>query len=624
MRSTHPYTLILIILILLPVTGTAAGDDGGCPGSSCDFPVYLEPSSQNLIIVNNTADSLWDENTYLNGSLKVEQDLTISGINLTIGGQRIIVDEGAVLTVIDSTIDSYNRSFVYHMEISGSLVLRNTTLINCLDPLNSYFGIYVSGGYMELEGSDLSRSGIIQIENSTASVIGCSLTGMISLYSDAEVANTTILSFGLSQIGDGIMKATGLHITSNLTFSIGVSGLSVLNGGELIARDIEITGTYNAGIFSSYSHLDLSVARIELVDGLYGVKMDNTTMKTLRDVLIDGGLGGLSLYGCTGEVSVYNMTAKCHEFGMVVDGLVPATVSNSSFLGSRIGAVGRSPLQLVYSTMKDNEIGVRMELGYHLAMTDCRIEDYSEWGVVEQSWEIVRYPENTYVPAPGAKGQIAWFGLIPISIRGPENIPVKGSMLRMSSDIDDFTKQDPGVIDLVWGYSAGTGITEEVQYDVEVSWKQTTAETTFTPTKGFVLDVYLPMTDIRISGIEYRNGEAVVSIISNGTGVDNVEVSLYADGYWRGEATISLEPDEPAKIIIPLDLDEGAHNLMARAGSVDEYKGSNGMLQENNEMTRNVIVEEEEDRGTFLIWLAVTGIILLFLVPFLIKDRTKS
>ena len=109
--------------------------------------------------------------------------------------------------------------------------------------MNSFFGIYVKSGSMEIDDVDLSRSGMLQSDNSTVILTGSSISGLVSIYSDAVVTDTTVLSFGISQIGPGEMTVAGAYITSNLTFSIGVSGLSVLSGGSLKARDITITGT---------------------------------------------------------------------------------------------------------------------------------------------------------------------------------------------------------------------------------------------------------------------------------------------------------------------------------------------------------------------------------------------
>lgn len=612
----------MVLILMITISGIVVGDDGGCPGSSCSYPVYLEPTSENQIIIDEA--DIWEEDTFLNGSLRVSSNLTVSGINMTIGGGGILIEDGATLTVSDSIIDSYDISFVYYMEVYGTLILMNTTVVNCLNPMNSYFGIYVKSGSMELRNVDMSRSGMIQSDNSTVSVSGSSISGLVSIHSDADISDTTVLSFGLSQIGNGMMTVTGAYITSNLTFSIGVSGLSVLNGGEIRARDVTITGTYNAGVFSSFSTMDLADTRIELDVGLYGVKLDNTTMKSLSNITVDGGLGGMSLYGCLGDVSVEKFTAYCTDFGLIVDGIEPATVLNSSFHGSIIGIEAKSPLTMVDTIMKDNQIGLRMNSGYHLAMTGCEIVNYGVWGIEEQTWEIGSYPDNLYEPAPGAKGEIAWWGPVSLTITGPGDIPVKGTMLDIESELASITLQDPGELNVIWGYMNGTEFRTGLSYEMEVSWKDTTVETVFTPERGQDIRISMPLTDIWISGIEYREGSALVNIVSNGTGADNVLVSLYADESWRGEATASLDPDEVTIVNIPLDLDEGEHQLMARASTVDEYKGSGGMLQDNNEHENSVIVEEKADRGTFMIWLAVTGIILLILVPFLIKDRTKS
>ena len=81
MAGTHSLQVGLAVIIILTVSGIVTADDGGCPGSSCSFPVYLEPTSDDNIVIDDTSDTLWMEDTFLNGSLVVSNDLTISGIN---------------------------------------------------------------------------------------------------------------------------------------------------------------------------------------------------------------------------------------------------------------------------------------------------------------------------------------------------------------------------------------------------------------------------------------------------------------------------------------------------------------------------------------------------------------
>jgi hypothetical protein len=77
-------------------------------------------------------------------------------------------------------------------------------------------------------------------------------------------------------------------------------------------------------------------------------------------------------------------------------------------------------------------------------------------------------------------------------------------------------------------------------------------------------------------------------------------------------------------LVLPVGkIEEGDHLLQCRISSDDEYSGMNGILQNNNRMTIDLEVEEEEDDGR-LQMIAIFILVVAFLIStsiFLFRRR---
>ena len=615
------YRNILVATILLffisgPVSGVI---DEGCPGGGGEDLSYNSNRTMYLDEVSS-----WSGKRYLNDTLFVNATLNIVNATLLIGGDGLIVAETGRMNIINSTLRPLDQSGTFYLETRGELTIIDSDVSGCLDKENSYFGIYVSsGGFLEGDGLDMTRSGMIRVDNSSISLERSGIPGIVSLSGEVIIEECSVLSHGLSQIGDGEMEVTKTTLTSNVSFSIGVSAISVLQGGSLRVDDVNINGTYNVGVFASYSDADIEDVSISLPDGIYGIKADNSTIGTVRNISTTLVSGGVAVIGSERGTEFVDCDLGSRDFGALTEGINGVTFGSCRFGGSSVGIISESSLTVSDSLFSDNRIGIRMGANQHLEISGNRFVDYDMFAVEQETWNEVTYPDNEYDTEDPEAVEIVWWGEIGLVVSGPKGMDVKGAKVEVSSFMTQYTGQNTGYVGTVWGYNDGRENVTDVETELVVSWGGAEVERTFTPSKGDVLDVELPMADLWIRDLKYSEGKIIVSLVLNGTDADNVRLSLEIDGD-RMRRYVNLSAGEEVNVSFPAELEEGIYRAEAGVSSPDEYTGSGGILLENNALDKDISVKEEASSVTTVIWLTVTIVILVLLVPLFFIDKTKS
>ena len=618
MRYHIPLTIAFLMLMATAVS--AAEDEGCCTLTEVDG---TQSVSDEIIHIDEPSDVIWSGTHQVNGSLVVNSTLVALNATLIMGGSKLEVSENGKLVLENSTLESYDLSFTYYIESSGDIIVKNSGISGCLDPGNGYFGLYVySAGSLVGDGLDMSRSGMIRTDNSTVELSNSHIPGILSLYGDVEVVDCEITSHGVSQIGEGTLVVEDTKLTSNVSFSIGVSAISVLQGGSLKANGIEINGTYNVGIFSSYSSAEIKDIRIILPDGIYGIKSDNSTIGTVDNVTVTGVSGGLVVLGSEEGTGFTNCFVGADDFGGLAEGTNSVEFGSCSFVRSAVGLVAQSPVSVKETTFTENEIGIRMGANNHLKAEDCRFLDYGMWGIEQETWTPFTYPDNEYRGEKAESVEIAWWGEIEIRITGPDGIDVQGTRVKVESLMTTYEKQDNGLIGMVWGYSDGEENVTDIQSELTVKWGSSSVKRSITPTKGDIVEISLPLADLWIRSLDYSDGNVNVALVMNGTDGDNVKVLLYVDGEEMKEY-VNLTEGQEMEISFEVDLGEGVHTLRVTATSPDEYTGTGGILLENNDLTEEITLKKEVDNVTTVIWVTVTFIVLLLLLPLFFLERTK-
>jgi hypothetical protein len=259
----------------------------------------------------------------------------------------------------------------------------------------------------------------------------------------------------------------------------------------------------------------------------------------------------------------------------------------------------------------------------HLEISGNRFVDYDMFAVEQETWNEVTYPDNDYDTEDPEAVEIGWWGEIGLVVSGPMGMDVKGAKVEVSSFMTQYSGQNTGYVGTVWGYNDGREYVTDVETDLVVSWGGAEVNRTFTPSKGDVLDVELPMADLWIRDLKYSQGKIIVSLVLNGTDADNVRLSLEIDGD-RMRRYVNLSAGEEVNVSFPADLEEGIYRAEAGVSSPDEYTGSGGILLENNALDKDISVKEEASSVTTVIWLTVTIVILVLLLPLFFIDKTKS
>ena len=611
LRAATAVLLLLLTAILLSVTDPRSVGSGEIKIGSHQGVEYLSDRTY-------TGDVTAEKGLVVNGTLRIQN------CDLTMAGGFIQVNEGGHLIVESSRLHSANGSSVYYLDIRGSADIRNTTISNCLDRANHLIGIYASGNGLNITGSNMVNCGMIRLEGTAARLVNTNLSGIISYAGDIEVRGCRVDAMGVSKADGGKLDIRGTHLTSNISFSTSIASISVRNISRLSVQNVTVSGTYNAGIFSSFSGTDLSQVKIDLPFGIYGVKLDNTTIDRMIGMDISRCQIGVSLLGCSSEYPLRDLNITGSEYGLVAQGPNPLTVERGAIQDSIQGIFSYSPITAVNTTFTDMDIGVLAAGPDLLELEGCLFEDYRYWAVQQKSWDPDGFPGNQFLPASGSHGVVSFYGTFLVDVRTGKGLEVEGALVSVSSPFGSAKNLRPGEIELVWGYLDDGRLVDEVEYQISAVSGRSNTSSKFVPAEGGSLQLVLVLCDIWISSLRMEKDELVVSVISNGTDADRVTLRVDVEGSFREERSVSLPAGIVKDVSVPLDLEEGVHHIQVTATSSDEYQGQNGALMDNNVAYLEVTVLDDAGDDLLLIFLLIGMSILLFTIPILLRRKRQD
>lgn len=606
--------IVLTAIILTVMTIPSAVSQ--CCGPGVEDPQYLSIDSMEII-----TDQIWSGERFVNGSLIVDGELRLFQCDLIIGGEGIVIKENGTLIVESSSIGSYYPDVGFYIRSHGSLSLISSDIDGCLDMNNQYFSIYLLDGNVVMEDSYFKRSGLIQSHIEDVEVLNSTIPGIIAFSSNVSIHDSVIDSIGASTLNGGSLLIEDTEITTNLTFSNSIAAVSCEEGVLSMDR-VNINGSYGGGVFSKNSTSNINDIGIDLPSGLYGARFENCPATTINNANVAGSQYGLEFIDCTGRSFISDSHVDTVRVGVETTGPGTLNLFNNEVKGSAYGLISSGHVNMADTTFHDNQIGLLLEGDHVLEQSNCSIENHSRYGVEVETWDPVVDLNNIDMNGGNvSKAELAFWGRTEILVSGPNGESVEGATIMLSSSLGMEQQISSGPIGLVWGFRDHDTPLNIVVYDIRASWGNAVETATFTVAEGSELEIVLPLTDIHVHGLDFKDGNAVVDLGTNGTAAEDVVVTVYLDGSYRFSQRLSLTEGENVTVELPLgDIEDGDHELKAVISSKDEYTGMNGILQNNN--IQEMSIEIEDDKGDdrlqlfpiILLLVAVLFIILVILL----------
>ncbi len=585
-----PRTVFLLFVPLM-ISSFAAGQ-------CCDVP-SVHIMSDSLVLISDR--EVWTTDVFVNGTLVVDDELLITGTDVVMGGAGISVTENGTLIVRDSRISTHPNNTGFYIENKGRLELYGTVLDRCSDPDNSIIGVYQTLGSLLMDGSKMLRSGLINCQSSSINIQNTSISGLVSSESDCIIKGGNVTSMGLTQYGKGKMVVNDVEITSSIPFSSPISAISSLEGGELVLEDIRIDGSYDGGLYARNGRLSISSMSISLQDGLYGIRSENTTYDRLEDVEVEGTLEGITFLGTSSDVRLYDCTIRANYTGLLWNGEGLISVSDCSFYGSTYGAIVQGPAIVEGCIFNDNLIGLMAAEGALKGLNDNSFIDFTKWGIQQETWTATRWPENIFEPGPNAISNHAWWGTVDVSVISELGFLIEGAELEMTTiggpQGEEKVRIAQGPVGMVWGREKTGILPAYTEVDLTAKWGTSSNSVHFLPNSlpknAKAVSIVLPLSDLNVTSISRRGSIIDVTVELSGPEVRDARVTIFVDGSYRTSELFELGQNGTKTFSFPLSgLKEGDREVTARVLSRDEYSGSDGALQGNNELSITFKVKE--------------------------------
>jgi|GEM_PF-3914297 len=570
----------------------------------CDPSPAPENSYEGVVYINDTRE--WNGVRFVNGSLVINGALSLVDCNLTIAGEGIIISENAVLEMDGSTVEPLAEQVGYFIESFGSLIVRGSTLRDCLDPNNDLFSIYIENGSFEMENSRMERSGTLQSHLPDISIIDSTIPGVITLSGDLTLERCRIEGLGASALDGGDLTVKDSSFHSNLSYSQNIAALSD-QGGNISLENVSIDGTYGGGVFVLDSTVNMSGIVIDLPGGLYGLKMEDVKVSRMDGIRINGTYGGMDLKDVLGESILSDIRISGSSYGLLIDGIGAVLIRDALIRGPSHGIISSSAISLNRTIIKDVEVGLLLQGGFVISEMDADIINFTRWGVEVESWAPPDVNGIVFQRGGGAISDTALWGRIHVKVRGPDGLDVDGAELHLKSNLEMEESISSGEVGVVWAFMDHDGTIHGVNYTLHGKWGNAERTLNFTPVKDMDVELVLPLTDVRIEDLSFVDGEAIVRIGAEGSEAKEVVVTIYLDGSYRFNRKENLATGEEKVLRLPVgNMDAGTHILKCEVSSRDEYSGNNRALMENNIL--EITIEKEEDRGADL---EVLGILVV-------------
>ena len=612
-------TADIVMFCTLAIILTALDVQGQCCGEPVEI---IEPVGIETIIIET--EQLWTGPEFVNGTLVINDTLELIDCELTISGEGIRILENGSLRLVNSSISPFLLEVGYYIESFGGLEIHRSTINGSLDHSNQYFSIYLMDGNFSFVDSMMTRSGLIQSNIDSLEIINSTISGLISIEGSVIVEDSIIEGLGLSMVGDGKLDVKRTSFTSNISFSSSIAAISCEDGG-LEVEDAYISGTYGGGIFSSGASVSARTVTMDLPGALYGGRFMECGPLELVGMDITGPYSGIEMTDCLGDTMIRDSKILSAYKGIDTKGPGALFIENTTVKDAENGIISSNQISIRGSSIQNTDVGILLEGQWALIEMDCQIVNFSRWGMEIETWDKVEGTNVTFLPGDEALSNISMWGRISINTYGPEMEIVDGSIIELTSSMNWKTQIGPGEVGLIWGYLGPSDTVSTVEYNLSASWGNARTETSFVVMEDSNIDLHLPLTDIYVYNIEFKEGNADVTVGTNGSEANQVTVTVYLDGTYRFSQKTNLVPGEDVTITLPVGkVDIGQHDLKCSVRSTDEYTGMNGILQGNNDLTIMVEKEADTDNDDLQIVAAIILIVAVALIVTTLLFRRRS
>ncbi|MFW3145363.1 MAG: hypothetical protein ACMUIE_00950 [Thermoplasmatota archaeon] len=595
-------------------------------GGQCTTPE--EPNYWETRIHMNVS-SIVDEDYIINETVIVDADLSIENSTILFSGSGMVISENATLRVSNSTFGTIGGNPGYYIDLLGDAFLKNSWFENCIDGENSFFGLYVEGSRLEAENIEMVNSGMIRNDRGSVNLTGSSINGLLSYSGNISLIGTDVTRSGISQIGPGKVVVKDVNIFTSMPFT-STAGIFCMDSDELNVHGARINGTYNGGISSVRSKTEIIDSVIRLENGTIGLELNDLEISGLRNISSSGTEMGIYLHNCSVRERIENLHIDCTERGMDLMGNNPLELINISIHNANQGMYVRSPASILESKFEDTRVGLIIEDDSVVELDGCDFTGYGLWAIEDETWTDRAWPGNIFNPGPNGLGAVAWWGWTDIGIFDEEGLGIQDSEIFISTPFGTSFQAYSQEVGLVWGYMNEGATVNDLEYLISARWGTARSSITFSPGEGKTARLELPMTDLWVRNLRFRNNTGITTLTSNGSGAKDIEVTLYVDGIEWSTYRTELEAGETIDVAIPLpNLRPGSYHIEVWANSRDEFKGAGGIYIQNNYAEGGLDLNEEKDKkeikdsGATLVLLLVLTFIsfLMLLVPILLKRK---
>jgi hypothetical protein len=603
-------------LLLLATIGIMVQVSGQCLSPE-ESPFY---SYESEIIENPTE---WTGERSVNGSIIVDDHLTIMDSEVTLSGEGIIVRENATLEIKNSRISPLNPGSGFYMESYGRLVLEDVSILDCLDRSNMYFGLYSMGGNLSVVNTTMVRSGMLQSGIDSVIIENSSLSGIIALSGNVTIKDSKMNGMGTSLLGSGDLTVTDSSFTSNTSFSNSIAAISC-EGGSLRMNGVRVNGSYGGAVYADDSEVDISDLEADLPLAQYGIRLLESSPRILDSLEITGPRTALEIYQCPGIISISNTTLQSTFRGVSISGPGIANISDLSVRNASYGILTSTITTITNTVLDDTQIGLILEGDWAVEAKDFAISNFSRWGVQAQTWDEVIIPGISFQPGNDAISNTSYWGPIEVIIKGPYGEVVEGADIEIDSVLGRRSGIDSGTVGVVWGYSIPGSEPVRIEYTIRGSWGNANTSKIVKISEAMTVELVLPMTDISILDLKRNREDVIVTLVSNGTRANDVKITLYVDGTYRFSQKVSLDRGVETEVEMPVgNMEEGEHEILVSVRSNDEYSGMNGILLENNHMVLSVSEEGEsgDNRLQILAFALAFVAVILIIATLLLRRR---
>lgn len=569
---------------------------------------------------------IWDGEDVVGRSISFDDTLFIDGnmsiINSTVvmNGRGMVLNRSSSLNVVNSVLTSGSPDHGFFMDMKGRVTLQNVTLDGCIDEEVGYFGLYLDDTFFRGKDVIMKRSGMIRLEGGSLVLESSVINGIMSYSGNMTIKDMVIDQMGVNHYGQGRIDILDTRVFSSIPYTQ-TAGLSFVEGPAVSIDGLEVNGSFNAGVYIDSGSISVEDAQIDIPEGIFGLSASDSMVEDLKNLTITGPEAGIELQDCLFEGDLSSSRIEASYIGISLHGNGPFSMHDSTIAGSSYGLAASAPFKVEGSLFTDNEVCLLIEDGSAVNVTACRFVNFGQWAVEDETWVESNYPYNEYLPSNESHGVIAWWGWLDLEVMGPGEIPVSGAEVVLSSSLGSRLVVQDTRVGAIWGYRGADGKVEAVNYTLEAKWGTARTNMDVIPMEDRDLKIVLPLTDIYLSHIEYEEGRALITVMSNRSAAKEVTVEVFVDGRSWNHEVIEISADDERTVSMELPkLDTGAHTIEARASSRYEYSGLDGYLLGNNARTTDITIERERDDGYVSIMLAglisfsiamLIGIILL-------------